>query len=395
MKGDRLSVFIEANRFPPAINQHHYSVLRAEADAIAEQLLIIASNNNNNNKVARASQLYEGPDMNRSSSLSVYELEANELSAGDSSSSLHSIELPVLPRISMLSAFNPFAEAMLSSPSPVADLLQSAVKNGSMPTTTLSSSEPPTDYLASIAPTAPFGPYKEKYEDHPAGIYGAQRFKNRQTISSAPFGFETQATSSFVDRSSASFTQFCDASSSVSNDVVAKSPCSSQSSYSHHRKPLSRPSKVPRKPLPLGAEQFPPVSCTPPNPPERLLTSCGSYTPPGSPFYHASLRDNTGTKIVSPVPKHPSRSLLDISPIRSPLSKHRVGAIPGPNLHKPLHPSPFSASSLTSSDYGMHPRPSHSPNIIPGPVTAAGRVRSNLRDAKDRFLDKLSKASRF
>ncbi|KAH0365997.1 hypothetical protein KCU65_g5640, partial [Aureobasidium melanogenum] len=311
MKGDRLSVFVEANRFPPTINQHRYSVLRAEADAIAEQMLIIA----NKNKLSRASRSYEGPDMDRSSGMSVYELEANELSAGDQSPCLQSTEPPVLPRISMLSAFNPFGEPLSSPPSPVPGPLKPAVEADPVTATVPASSQPRIDYLPFIAPTAPFDPYKERYEAHPAGPYGAQR-----TL-------------------------------------------------------LPSPSQIPRKPLPPGAKPFPPVSYTPPGSPTRPLTSCVSYTPPGSPLRHTPRKDNTSPKIVSPVPKHTGRALLNTPPIRSPPSKQRIGRKSGPNLYKPLPPSPSPASSLR-------------------PVTAADRVRSNLKDVKDRFLDKLSKLSR-
>ncbi|KAG9952967.1 hypothetical protein KCU85_g1506, partial [Aureobasidium melanogenum] len=217
MIGDRLSVFIEANRFPPAINQHRYSVFRDEAD----------------------------------SSIA----------------------------------------------------------------TTSSSSEPPTNYLPFIAPTAPFDPYKEKYGDHPAGQYGAQKFKNRQTMSSAPFGFERPVTPNFADEISF-----------ASSDVVVAAGLKRQSLYSPPRTPLFRPFKIPRKPLPPGANPFPLVS----------------YTPPGSPRRHNSLRDNASTKSLSAVPQH-GHAVLNTPPICSPSSKQRVDKKPWPNLHKPLPPSPSPA----------------------------------------------------
>ncbi|KAH0343136.1 hypothetical protein KCU81_g5368, partial [Aureobasidium melanogenum] len=216
MNADRLSVFIEATRFPPAINQHRYSVFRDETDS----------------SIATAS----------------------------------------------------------------------------------SSSAPPTNYLPFIAPTAPFDPYKEKYGDHPAGQYGAQKFKNRQTLSSAPFGFERPVTPNFADESS-----------SASSNVLAAG-AARQISCSPPRTPLFRPFKIPRKPLPPGAKPFPPVS----------------WTPPGSPLRHNSLRDNASTKIISLVPQH-GRAVLSIPPICSPSSKQRVDKKSWPNLHKPLPPSPSPA----------------------------------------------------
>ncbi|KAH0368251.1 hypothetical protein KCU65_g4143, partial [Aureobasidium melanogenum] len=222
MNADRLSVFIEANRFPPAINQHRYFVFRDEADPLIA--------------------------------------------------------------------------------------------------TAPSSSEPPTNYLPFIAPTAPFDPYKEKYEDHPAGPYGAQKFKDRQTMSCAPFGFEKPVTPDFADDKSSDFAHFSD-------DVAG---AESQGSYSPPRTPLFRPFKIPRKPLPPGAKPFPPVS----------------YTPPGSP-----LRDNTSTEIVSPVPRH-GRAMLNTPPIRSPPSKQKFKRKAQPDLHKPLPPSPCPARSY---NHGIQP----------------------------------------
>ncbi|KAI4743896.1 hypothetical protein E4T50_05701 [Aureobasidium sp. EXF-12298] len=401
MKGETLSVFIEANRFPPAINQHRYSILRAETDAVAERMLIIANNNDN---LSRASQPYEAPDMNSHSDISVYELDANEISSVDQSPPVSQWnELPVLPRISMISAFNPFDESASSPPSPVPDLLKPAVEVDSLVTTASSSSGPPTNYLPFIAPTAPFDPYKEKYEDHPAGTYGAQKFKNRQTMSSAPFGFNRPVTPTFANENSSR--RSSDAGSSASSDDVATGveySYSSQTSHSPPRTPLFGPFRIPRKPLPPGAKPFPPVS----------------YTPPGSPIRHDSLRDNTSSKIVSPVPQNPGRALLNTTPIRSPPKNQSVGRKPWPNLHKPLPPSPTPAANVSQrqrpaplshragweqeerrpsrpSDHGMQPSPSHSSEIIPRPVTAADRVRSDLRDAKDRFLDKWFKLRRF
>ncbi|KAG9736380.1 hypothetical protein KCU73_g10262, partial [Aureobasidium melanogenum] len=401
MKGETLSVFIEANRFPPAINQHRYSILRAETDAVAERMLIIANNNDN---LSRALQPYEASDMNTHSGVSVCELEANEISSVDQSPPFSELnELPVLPRISMLSAFNPFDDPVSSPPSPVPDLLKPTVEAGSLRTTASSSSGPPTNYLPFIAPTAPFDPYEEKYEDHPAGTYGAQKFKNRQTMSSAPFGFNRPVTPTFANENSSR--RSSDAGSSASSDDVAtgveySSP--SQTSHSPPRTPLFRPFRIRRKPLPPGAKPFPPVS----------------YTPPGSPIRRDSLRDNTSSKIVSPVPQHPGRALLNTTPIRSPPKNQSVERKPWPNLHKPLPPSPTPAANVSQrqrpaplshragweqeerrpsrpSDHGMQPSPSHSSEIIPRPVTATDRVRSDLRDVKDRFLDKWFKLRRF
>ena len=379
MKGDTLSVFIEANRFPPAINQHRYSILRAEADAVAERMLIMANNSNN---LSKASHSYGTPDMNRLSGHSVYELEANEISVIDQSTP------PVLPRISIMSAFNPFDEPVSSPPSPVPDLLKPAVEADSLTTTSSSPSQPPTNYLPFIAPTAPFNPYSEKYEDHPAGLYGAQKFKNRQTMSSAPFGFERPVTPSFADESSSSFAQWSDTGSSVSSDVLVADDelsLASQASYSPPRTPLFRPFKIPRKPLPPGAKPFPPIS----------------YTPPGSPIRLDSLRNsNTAPQVVSPIPRYSDHALLSTTPTGSPPSNLSVGRKPQPNLHKALPPSPAPPANTSRrpprpSDYGMQPSPSRSPEMIPRPVTAADRVRSDLGAVKDRFLDKWFKLRRF
>ncbi|KAK6002252.1 hypothetical protein QM012_001890 [Aureobasidium pullulans] len=398
MNGERLSVFIEANRFPPAINEHRYSILRAETDAVAERLLIIASNKDN---LSEPSHSYALLALDKSSGRSIGELEANAISPVDQAPSFHqSVEPPVLPRISVMSAFNPFDEPMSTPQSPVPDLLKPAVEADSLITTFSSSSSQPTmNYLPFIAPTAPFDPYRETYEAHPAGPYGAQKFKNRQTMSSAPFGFERPVTPNFADESLSNFAPFFEASSSTPTDDIvdagAERPSSSQASCSPPKTPVFRPFKIPRKPLP-------PVS----------------YTPPGSPLRHDSLRDNTKPKILSPVPQHPGRALLNTTPIRSPPSNQSVERKPWPNLHKPLPPSPAPAADMSqrqclaplshragweqeerkpsrSSDYGMQMSLSRSPEVISRPVTAADRVRSDLRDVKDRFLDKWFKLRRF
>lgn len=373
MKNETLSVFIEANRFPPAINQHRYSILRAETDAAAEQMLIIA----NNNDTSRVAQSYGTPETDRFSGAYVYELEVNEISAANQSSpSSEWNEPPVLPRISILSAFNPFDEPMPSPKSPVPDLLKPAVETDSLLATSSSPCHPPTNYLPFIAPTAPFDPYKEKYEDHPAGPYGAQKFKNRQTMSSAPFGFERPVTPSFADESSSSFAQLSDAISSTSSDSAAdddERPSLSQTSLSYSRSPLSRPFNIPRKPLPPGAKPFGNVS----------------YTPPGSPLRNNSLRDNrSAPKVLGPVPPRPGRVLLSTTPTGSPPSNQSIERKPWPSLHKPLPPSP-------APDHGMRSSPLHSPEIVTRSVTAADRVRSDLRNVKDRFLHKWFKLRRF
>ncbi|KAI4743185.1 hypothetical protein E4T50_06420 [Aureobasidium sp. EXF-12298] len=401
MKGDTLSVFIEANRFPPAINERRYSILRAETDAVAERMLTIA---NKNNRISKASHSYENPDMNRHSSNPIYELEANEISAVNQSAS-QSIGLPVLPRISLMSVFNPFDESISSPPSPVPNQLKPAVETNSFPSTPLSS-RPPVNYLPFIAPAAPFDPYKEKYEPHPAGHYGAQKFKNRQTISSAPFGYERPVTPTFSDTNS-NFARFSDTSSSSSADqaVVSAegSPSSSQVSCSPPRTPLFRPFKIPRKPLPPGAKPFPPPI---------------SYTPPSSPVRHDSHRLTTDRRILSPPPQRPRRVVSNITRVRSPHSNQPAARKPGLNIHKPLPPSPAPPANISQrqrtaqlshhadrdreerrrvsrpSDHGMQMCALPSPEIIPRPVTAADRVRSELSNAKERFLDKLFKLRR-
>lgn len=398
MRGDTLSVFIEANRFPPAINEHRYSILRAESDAVAERMLTIANNNKNNS--SRAS--YAISDMNRLSGNSIYELEANEISVIEQCPS-QTLELPVLPRISVMSAFNPFDEQLSSPPSPVPDQLKPATEADTLPTTPLTC-RPPTNYLPFIAPTTPFDPYKEKYEPHPAGPYGAKKFKNRQTMSSAPFGYERPVTPTFSDTTS-SFLRFSDTSPPTASDqAVAGSSCSSssssstsQNSCSPPRTPLFRPFKIPRKPLPPGAKQFPPVS----------------YTPPGSPVRHDSPQ-NTGaeTTVGNPVSQHPRRALTDSARIRSIPKNQTARRKPGPNVHKPLPPSPARPANTSHrqrpasssnpqrrrvskpSDHGMQVLYPRSPEYIPRPVTAADRVRSELKNVKERALDRLFKLRR-
>lgn len=398
MKGDTLSVFIEANRFPPAINERCYSILRAETDAVAECMLIIA---NNNNRISKASHSYGNPDMNRHSGNPIYELEANEIPAVDQYPS-QSIGLPVLPRISRMSVFNPFDESISSPPSPVPNQLKPVVETNSFPSTPFSS-RPPVNYLPFIAHTVPFDPYKEKYEPHPAGHYGAQKFKNRQTMSSAPFGYGRPVTPTFSDTNS-NFARFSDASSSSSSDQVVagaeSSPSSSQVSCSPPRTPLFRPFKIPRKPLPPGAKPFPPVS----------------YTPPGLPVRH-DLYQNTNN-ILGPVPQRPRRAISNTTRVRSPPSNQPAARKPGLSVHKPLPPSPAPPADISQrqrpaqlshradrdqeecrriskpSDHGMHLCTLPNPEIIPRPVTATDRVRSELSNAKERFLDKMFKLTR-
>jgi hypothetical protein len=393
MKGDTLSVFIEANRFPPAINERRYSILRAETDAVAERMLIIA----NKKRLSKTPHLYEIADMSKFSGTHIYELEANEISAVDQCPS-QSLQLPVLPRISVMSAFNPFDQPISSPQSPVPNQLKPASETGAFSSTPLSAYEPPTNYLPFIAPTAPFDPYKEKYEPHPAGLYGAKKFKNRQTLSSAPFGYERPITPTFSDTNS-SFLRFSGASSSVeSGKAVAGAECSpstSQTSCSPPRTPLFRPFKIPRKPLPPGAKPFPPVS----------------YTPPGSPVRH----DSHLNRALSSVPQRPHRAISKTTRSRPLPSTQTVHQKPRLDLHKPLPPSPTPAPP---TDRSQRQRPAQlrsqreerrvskpfhhgkslsnlrSPEFVPRPVTAADRVRSELKDGKERMLDKVFKLRR-
>jgi hypothetical protein len=390
MKGDTLSVFIEANRFPPAINERRYSILRAETDAVAERMLIIA----NKKHLSKTPHLYEIADMSRFSGNHIYKLEANEIPAIDQCPS-RSLELPVLPRISVMSAFNPFDQPISSPPSPVPNQLKPASDTNNSASIPLSAYEPPTNYLPFIAPTAPFDPYKEKYEPHPAGLYGAKRFKNRQTMSSAPFGYERPVTPTFSDTNS-SFLRLSDA--SPSDQAVAGSACcpsTSRTSCSPPRTPLFRPFKIPRKPLPPGAKPFPPVS----------------YTPPGSLVRHS----HRNTKTLSPISQRPRRVISNSTRSRPLPSTQAVRQKPRLGLHKPLPPSPFPAPPANKSqrqrpaplsqpagrnrgrriskpyNHGKQLSDLRSPEIIPRPVTAADCVRSELRDVKERVLDKVFK----
>jgi len=395
MRGNTLSVFIEANRFPPVINGHRYSILRAESDAVAERLLIIASKNKNN--ASRVSHSYATSDMNRLPGNHIYELEANEISAVDQCPA-QSLELPVLPRISVMSAFNPFDEQLSSPPSPVPNQLKPATEADTLPSTPLTF-RPPTNYLPFITPTAPFDPYKEKYAPHPAGPYGAQKFKNRQTLSSAPFGYERPVTPTFSDTTS-SFLHFSDTGSPTSSDQAvagaASSSSTSQTSCSPPRTPLFRPFKIPRKPLPPGAKPFPPVS----------------YTPPGSPIRHNSHQNTNNVK--SAVPQRPRRATTNTARVHSSTRNQTAKRRPELNVHKPLPPSPSHARPANTSqaqkpapssnpprrrvsrpsDHGMQVLYLSSAEYIPRPVTAADRVRSELRNVKERALDKIFKLRR-
>jgi hypothetical protein len=390
MKGDTLSVFIEANRFPPAINERRYSILRAETDAVAERMLIIA----NKKRLSKTLHLYEIADMSRFSGNHIYELEANEIPAVNQCPSQF-LELPVLPRISVMSAFNPFDQPISSPPSPVPNQLKPAAETKPFSSTPLSAYEPPFNYLPFIAPTAPFDPYKEKYEPHPAGLYGAKRFKNRQTMSSAPFGFERPVTPTFSDTTS-SFLRFSDARSS--DQAVVGAECSSttsQTSCSPPRTPLFSPFKIPRKPLPPGAKPFPPVS----------------YTPPGSPIRHDSHRN----KLLGPVPQRPHRGISKTTRSRPLPPSQSVRQKPCLDLHRALPPSPSPAPPANESQrqrpaqlksqqeerrvsrpfsHGKQLSDLRRPEIIPRPVTAADHVRSELKDVKERVLDKMFKLRR-
>jgi hypothetical protein len=403
MNGDRLSTFIEANRFPPAINERRYSILRAQTDAIAERISIIA-----NNRLSKAPQLYEVADMSRFLANHIHELEANEISTIDQSSS-PSLELLVLPRISVMSSFNPFDDPISSPSSPVPDQLKPAAKTNTVPSTATPSSEPPTDYLPFIPTTAPFAPYEEKYEPHPAGLYGAKKFKNRQTMSSAPLGFERPVTPTFSDTNS-SFARFSDTSSS--DQAVTGAECSpastSQSSCSPPRTPLFRPFKIPRKPLPPGARPFPPVSYTPPDTPSPPV----SYTPCGSPICNNSHR-STEVATTSTVPRRPRHARSNAICIRSPFRYQIAPRKPRLDLHKALPPSPAPPANTSQrqrpvvsshragsnqeesrrvsrqSDHGMVLGGLRSPTDIPTPMKAADRVRSELRDVKVSVWNKM------
>jgi hypothetical protein len=404
MKGDRLSTFIEANRFPPAINERRYSLLRAQTDAVAERMLIIA-----NNRLSKAPQLYEVADMSRFCANHIHELEANEIYIINQSSS-QALELLVLPRISVMSTFDPFDDPISPLKSPVPYQLKPTVKANTLPPTATLSSEPPPDYLPFIAPTLPFDPYEEKYEPHPAGIYSAKKFKNRQTMSSAPFGFERPVTPTFSDTNS-SFARFSDTSSSDEAVTSAEcSPSTSQTSCSPPRTPLFRPFKIPRKPLPPGAKPFPPVSYTPPGPPSPPV----SYTPCGSPIRKNSHR-NTGPATRSTFPQRPRHARSNAVCIRAP-SRHQIAQGKQQiNIHKALPPSPASPANTSQrqrpvasshragsnreesrrasrySDHGMVLGGLRSPPTIPRPMTAADRARSELRDVKGRGFDKMFK----
>ncbi|KAI5204364.1 hypothetical protein E4T38_04764 [Aureobasidium subglaciale] len=370
MNADTLSVFIEANRFPPAVNAHRYSIIRAEADAVAEH------------NIRRASRSYAAPKTNTICDDRIYELEGNEddVSSSSSFAPSSSASLPALSEMSVMSPFNPFDEAIPSPPSPLPERLRPTVDADALP-----SPLPPVSksYLPFISKSAPFDPYKEKYVPHPTGPYAARRFQERSRMSVAPT--ERPVTPNFSDESSSD-------EATADTDTPPECPISHKCPEAFVKMCNPR-----RKPLSLGVEPFTP----------------SKYPPPGSSSYDAPQHNHSaGPLVISSASHSTSRSIMHTTPILSPAPRTSTQKSKGksaPKLNKPLPPLPSLSSkprSQHSSQRANAPlnhragweqeerrvtpvirstRTLHQPLIakkIPTPVTAANILRSDLRGAK-------------
>ena len=335
MKAETLSIFIEANRFPPAISPRRYSIIRAEAEAVAKQ----NSDTVDNNTLSRKS--CAKPDMTTLPAHEIYELEADEI---------HDCSLLTLPEIES-TPFNPFDEPLPSPVSPVEPV------DSSM-STPLPSPEPPTNFLNCFIPKyPPFDPYEEKYVAHPAGKYIAYKYKDKRRVTiAAPSGLPMPVTPAFFDENRSLST----ASSPVIPSFTAMRPADRVvATRIHDSKPISytppgsplKPIKIARKPLPPGVRPFAP----------------SQYPPPGSSkmdLPRASARSNTDAKIISPVPRRSARpattdftsaSNLDRTlPVKSTGISRAHTSLPKTN--KPLPPLPSSSRKTGPSSSVSHHR---------------------------------------
>lgn len=333
MKAETLSIFIEANRFPPAISPRRYSIIRAEAEAVAKQ----NSDTVKDNTLSRKS--CAKPDMTTLPAHEIYELEADEI---------HDCSLLTLPEIES-TPFNPFDEPLPSPVSPVEPV------DSSM-STPLPSPEPPTNFLNCFIPKyPPFDPYEEKYVAHPAGEYIAYKYKDKRRVTiAAPSGLPMPVTPAFFDENRSLST----ASSPVIPSFTAMRPADRVvATRTHDSKPISytppgsplEPFKIARKPLPPGVRPFTP----------------SQYPPPGSSemdIPRTSARSNTDARIISPIPRRSARpgttdftsaSNLDRTlPVKSTgISRAHTSR---PKTNKPLPPLPSSSRKTRPSSSVPH-----------------------------------------
>ncbi|THY06605.1 hypothetical protein D6D01_09879 [Aureobasidium pullulans] len=333
MKAETLSIFIEANRFPPAISPRRYSIMRAKAEAVAKQNFDTVNNNNLSRKSCAK------PDMTTLPAHEIYDLEADEI---------HDCSLLTLPEIES-TPFNPFDEPLPSPVSPVEPV------NSSM-STPLPSPEPPTNFLDCFIPKfPPFDPYEKKYVAHPAGEYIAYKYKDKRRVTiAAPSGLPMPVTPAFFDENRSLST----ASSPVIPSFTAMSPADrvvatrtldpKSVSYTPPGSPL-KPFKIARKPLPPGVRPFIP----------------SQYPPPGSSrmdLPQASAHSNTDAKIIGPVPRGTARSattdFTSASNVNHTLPVKSRGISRAhtsrPKTNKPLPPLPSSSRKTRPSSSISH-----------------------------------------
>ncbi|KAI5272615.1 hypothetical protein E4T47_04158 [Aureobasidium subglaciale] len=386
MNADTLPVFIEANRFPPAVNAHRYSIIRAEADAVAERMSTIFRDN-----IRRASRSYAAPKTDTIRDDRIYELGGNrdDVSSSSSSATTSSASLPALSEISRMSPFNPFDEAVPSPPSPLPEQLRPTVDADALPSPLPPGSK---SYLPFISKSAPFDPYKEKYVPHPTGPYAARRFQERTRMSVAPT--ERPVTPDFSD----------DSNSSSSDESTVSTDTPTESLISHgYPEAFVKMCNPRRKSLPLGVEPFTP----------------SKYPPPGSSSYDALQHSHrAGPVVVKSASHSTSRIIMHTTPILHPAPRSSTQKSKGksaPKLNKPLPPLPSLPSkprTQRSSQCANAPlnhragweqeerrvtpvirsaRTLHQPCIakkIPAPVTTANIFRSDLKKTKESLRKK-------
>ncbi|KAI5197464.1 hypothetical protein E4T39_07254 [Aureobasidium subglaciale] len=383
MNADTLSIFIEANRFPPAVNEHRYSIIRAEADAVTERMSTIFRDN-----IRRASRSYAAPQTSTVFDDCVYELEANEVdvSSSPSSTTSSSASLLALSEISCMFPFNPFDEVTSSPSSPLPEQPIPTVDTDALPSPLPPSSK---SYLPFISKSAPFDPYKEKYAPHPTGPYAAKRFQEKTRMSVAPTERPVTPTFSDDNHSGSSYEATAD------TDTLPESPVSHE-----YPKAFVKMCNPRHKPLPLGAKPFTP----------------SQYPPPGSSSHDTPQRKHSaGPLVIKSVFPSTSRSIMHTTPIRAPASKKPTQGFKGKsdlNVHKPLPRLPSKPRTQRSSQRANAPlnhragweqeerrvsSATHSTRTLPRPrnsekisrsVTAADVFRSDLRGVKERLRKK-------
>lgn len=192
---DRRSIWMEANRFPPAVDtQQHHLMRQAETGMVIQQLAMIADA-----ALPELSTTHENPGSTQHhANEQVSELEANELSSIHQTST---VELPTttqrrlptfsLPPIRCVSPFDPYGDRANGEAGPSESLLTatSPLTPGSLPSLeSRPSSLVGKDYLNCIAYHLPLDPYGEAYKPHPAGPYAANRYgqPRRNTFAAPP-----------------------------------------------------------------------------------------------------------------------------------------------------------------------------------------------------------------